>query len=532
MEARKPDGGLTRPPPPPPPPGTGGSGGNWPLGQQKPQFTGIGGVTSMQYGPSFPRWNPGERGPTQGGTSVAPGFLRRNRMGHMGPMGPNLASGPLNRQQPTPTKPKEPDQDEAFVEESGIKLFESRPQTDDDDDDHDDDDEDEDEGGDDEDGDDDPLYELDVLDDTIVEEGEDDEDEDDAKTESTAKRKDDKEKEASSEEKSQGEKDHEKNIKNQSNILKESSSQEEPPRADRSSSIGTSSEGSCNNICNSNLNGTSNTFGNKSMNGSLSSNGSSSGSGGTSAGVGCLGVGTNNLVMSANKRDSSFSSGSSRDSGISDAWTAPEPFTRNKPGRLSLPLNLNARPRHQFTIRRVNEAEAQAPARRTSDYIDNRLAELRTPEGGQGGGAIRAPHSLVWVKRNGTETPGVGKTPQDSSSAADSSQDTGTSLGDGPGDTGGVRPRSGTWSVATSRRVKIKAEREEEVAARQRRKSGDDVLNTAAKEKEKTKEASPGFFESFRRPRSKSDASRVGKKPNLMTNLKNAMQIEEIQYFH
>ncbi|KAK8746418.1 hypothetical protein OTU49_017010 [Cherax quadricarinatus] len=91
--------------------------------------------------------------------------------------------------------------------------------------------------------------------------------------------------------------------------------------------------------------------------------------------------------------------------------------------------------------------------------------------------------------------------------------------------TSGVRPRSGTWSVANSRRVKIKAEKEEEVAARQRRKSGDDILNTAQKEKEKKKETSQGFFDYIgRRPRSKSDASRVGKKPNIITSMKNAVQ--------
>lgn len=66
------------------------------------------------------------------------------------------------------------------------------------------------------------------------------------------------------------------------------------------------------------------------------------------------------------------------------------------------------------------------------------------------------------------------------------------------------------------------------VAARQRRKSGDDVLNAAVREKEKKKEPSPGFFEYLgggRRPRSKSDASRVGKKPNILTSVKNAVQV-------
>lgn len=64
------------------------------------------------------------------------------------------------------------------------------------------------------------------------------------------------------------------------------------------------------------------------------------------------------------------------------------------------------------------------------------------------------------------------------------------------------------------------------VAARQRRKSGDDVLNSSAKEKEKKKETSAGFFDYITRPRSKSDASsRLAKKPNLMTTMKNAVQV-------
>lgn len=64
------------------------------------------------------------------------------------------------------------------------------------------------------------------------------------------------------------------------------------------------------------------------------------------------------------------------------------------------------------------------------------------------------------------------------------------------------------------------------MAARQRRKSGDDVLNTSAKEKEKKKETSAGFFDYITRPRSKSDASsRLAKKPNLMTTMKNAVQV-------
>lgn len=59
--------------------------------------------------------------------------------------------------------------------------------------------------------------------------------------------------------------------------------------------------------------------------------------------------------------------------------------------------------------------------------------------------------------------------------------------------------------------------------SRQRRKSGDDVLNATTKEKDKKKDATPGFLESLR-PRSKSDASR-GKKPNIISTVKNAVQV-------
>ncbi|KAK3859018.1 hypothetical protein Pcinc_034827 [Petrolisthes cinctipes] len=180
----------------------------------------------------------------------------------------------------------------------------------------------------------------------------------------------------------------------------------------------------------------------------------------------------------------------------------------------------------------------------------------------------------------------TGKGGQQDDGAGDNVQDPAvgerTEDGGGQAEKGPIRPRSGTWSVATSRRVKIKAEKEEEaaaaaavfrqrrksgddvlasaassnvasarrkeggpqgffdsfrprsksdaraiLAARQRRKSGDDVLNATVREKEKKKEPSPGFFEYLgggRRPRSKSDASRVGKKPNILTSVKNAVQ--------
>lgn len=72
------------------------------------------------------------------------------------------------------------------------------------------------------------------------------------------------------------------------------------------------------------------------------------------------------------------------------------------------------------------------------------------------------------------ETTGVtgGKSQQLTDSLADGSQEAGSRIGgaggNGRGDgsgmqsSGSVRPRSGTWSVANSRRVKIKAEKEEE----------------------------------------------------------------------
>ncbi|XP_066939450.1 uncharacterized protein SNF4Agamma isoform X3 [Macrobrachium rosenbergii] len=568
-----PGGGLTRPPPPPgsglirppPPPGNGASGGggggtaDGTLGSVgNPALPGVKGPNSLGNGPhslqytsSYGRWSPVDRGSGQGGGSHATSFLRRNRMG---PLGPTLAMGPLTRQQ-AQSKPKEPDQDEAFVEESGIKLFESRPQTDDDDDQDDDDDDDRD---DDDDGEDDPLYELDVMDDTIVEEGEDDEEEEEATSkvdDSTSKKKE--------EDKTSTEvgKETEKTPLTDApakNTPSASSLQEDGTKAERNGSLSSSSCGS--NIGGSNIPATSSgNVGSRNVNGTLTN--SASGSIG-----GCSG---------GSKRDS-CSSGSSRDSGVGEAWSAPEPFTRNRPGRLSLPTT--NRPRHQFTIRRVAEAEAPPPARRTTDFIDNRLAELRTTEGASGS---RTGHSLIWVKRDGMETAGVGSSGKAQDGSTDLSHDIGYGVssgidgGDGSAQSSGVRPRSGTWSVANSRRVKIKAEKEEEasfrqrrksgddilaaatnnannvassrrkeggpqgffdsfrprsksdaraiLAARQRRKSGDDVLNATTKEKEKKKEASPGFFESFR-PRSKSDASRVGKKPNLMTTMKNAMQ--------
>ena len=73
------------------------------------------------------------------------------------------------------------------------------------------------------------------------------------------------------------------------------------------------------------------------------------------------------------------------------------------------------------------------------------------------------------------------------------------------------------------------------VIARQRRRSGDDALSAsqgvggppAAREapKDRKKDASPGLFESIR-PRSKSDAARLAnKKPNFMSNIKQAVQV-------
>ncbi|XP_069982626.1 uncharacterized protein SNF4Agamma isoform X3 [Penaeus vannamei] len=471
------------------------------VGGLQPQGGVVGPTVSVAGGPfagGYGRWVAGDRGGGQAGTA----FMRRTRMG----IGSTLI-GPLNRQPEPPSN--EPDHAEAFVEESGIKLFESRPKAEDD---HDHDDEDDDEGDDSEE---DPLYELDVMDDTIVEEGEDEEEEDEKGGDSGGAK----------ETPSQGQKSEAAAAEPQAEVAT-SVAPQETAKSERSGSV--SSAGSSNNSSGNISNGpNANCLATKGMQGSVSN----SSSGGA--------------VNGAGKRDS-CSSGSSRDSGMSEPWPAPEQqnFNRGRPCRLSLPST--ARPRHQFTIRRVAEAEAP-PARRTSEYIDNRLAELRSPESSMM--SARSQHP-VWVKRH-TETTGVtgGKSQQLTDNLADGSQEAGSRIGgsggNGRGDgsgmqsSGSVRPRSGTWSVANSRRVKIKAEKEEEatameqipspppdaVAARQRRKSGDDVLNTSAKEKEKKKETSAGFFDYITRPRSKSDASsRLAKKPNLMTTMKNAVQ--------
>ncbi|XP_063604770.1 dentin matrix acidic phosphoprotein 1-like isoform X3 [Penaeus indicus] len=460
------------------------------VGGLQPQGGVVGPTVGVAGGPfagGYGRWVPGDRGGGQACGGPGTAFMRRTRMG----IGSNLM-GPLNRQPEPPSN--EPDHAEAFVEESGIKLFESRPKAEDD---HDHDDEDDDEGDDSEE---DPLYDLDVMDDTIVEEGEDEEEEDEKGGDSGgAKETPSKGQESEAAAEPQAE-------------VATSVAPQETAKSERSGSV--SSAGSSNNSSGNISNGpNANCLSAKGMQGSVSN----SSSGGA--------------VNGAGKRDS-CSSGSSRDSGMSEPWPAPEQqnFNRGRPARLSLPST--TRPRHQFTIRRVAEAEAP-PARRTSEYIDNRLAELRSPES-----SMMSPRSQhpVWVKRH-TETTGVtgGKSQQLTDNLADGSQEAGSRIGgsggNGRGDvsgmqaSGSVRPRSGTWSVANSRRVKIKAEKEEEVAARQRRKSGDDVLNTSAKEKEKKKETSAGFFDYITRPRSKSDASsRLAKKPNLMTTMKNAVQ--------
>ncbi|XP_018023403.2 serine/threonine-protein kinase pakF [Hyalella azteca] len=82
-------------------------------------------------------------------------------------------------------------------------------------------------------------------------------------------------------------------------------------------------------------------------------------------------------------------------------------------------------------------------------------------------------------------------------------------------------------------RPRSKSDAKAILQARQRRRSGEDLLTAsgareapaAAGSREKKKEASPGFFESIR-PRSKSDAARLAnKKPNIMTTMKNAVQL-------
>lgn len=321
------------------------------VGGLQPQGGVVGPTVSVAGGPfagGYGRWVAGDRGGGQAGTA----FMRRTRMG----IGSTLI-GPLNRQPEPPSN--EPDHAEAFVEESGIKLFESRPKAEDD---HDHDDEDDDEGDDSEE---DPLYELDVMDDTIVEEGEDEEEEDEKGGDSGGAK----------ETPSQGQKSEAAAAEPQAEVAT-SVAPQETAKSERSGSV--SSAGSSNNSSGNISNGpNANCLATKGMQGSVSN----SSSGGA--------------VNGAGKRDS-CSSGSSRDSGMSEPWPAPEQqnFNRGRPCRLSLPST--ARPRHQFTIRRVAEAEAP-PARRTSEYIDNRLAELRSPESSMM--SARSQHP-VWVKRH------------------------------------------------------------------------------------------------------------------------------------
>lgn len=287
-----------------------------------------------QYGGAF--W--------RGGSGA---FMNR-RIAGMGAVG-GLGMAPM----PLPAPPRAPDQDEAFVEESGIKLFESRreekktskPEPED---------HSRDSVGEDED-DEDPLYELDVMDDTIVE---DDEEEDDEEPEKE---------------------------KHKPVPPPPPPAADPPPQSERSSSL-------------------------------------SSGLGsGKSSGSVCSGGGN------CGKRDScssssSNASGSSRDSGVvGESWPPPnpqhhphphpqDPLNRNRPHRLSLPPQ--ARTSHNFTIRRVAEAESvpspapsfgpappHAPAqpRRSNEFIDPRLADRRPLT--QDAPPQPRPHTPVWLRR-------------------------------------------------------------------------------------------------------------------------------------
>merc|ERR1739842_119761 len=172
-------------------------------------------------------------------------------------------------------------------------------------------------------------------------------------------------------------------------------------------------------------------------------------------------------------------------------------------------------------IRKVSEpvgegASGQA-ARRNNDFIDPRLVELKSPDHN-----VTRPtgSSPVWVKRQQQtqEAPAVISSAKGSGSGGASDAGDG---GSGSKDAGAGqlqperRPRSGTWSVANSRRVKIKQEKEEDASLRVRRKSGDDILNASSSSNgsnvasNRRKEGGPqGFFDSFR-PRSKSDARAI-----------------------
>ena len=356
------------------------------------------------FAPAFGPYNrrmPGERQILQDRSGT---FMRRIRMG--GTLG-GRSSDP-----PTPT-PSEPDTDEAFVEESGIKLFthsasKKAPQLDDIEDDDELDDEDDDDDNEDEE---DPLYELDVMDDTIVEEEDEDDDEKDTST-----IKDD----APADNKS---------ILSSDTITEDTKIPDPPPpppptlstTTGPNTSLGIYSKQIPQTQASTNVethknNSYSVSSSNSSSANSSRNNSSSASSGGgygltSGSAQGQSSVDGNRLgtsTSSTTKRDS-YSSNSSRDSGVGEIApvtaagdlavpsTVVEPFNRGRTGRMSLPLPRTTKP-HKFTIRKVHENET--PAKRTTGFIDPRL-ELRSPESSLGRGPIPRPMpSPIWVKRH------------------------------------------------------------------------------------------------------------------------------------
>ncbi|XP_037075608.1 5'-AMP-activated protein kinase subunit gamma-2-like isoform X2 [Pollicipes pollicipes] len=95
-----------------------------------------------------------------------------------------------------------------------------------------------------------------------------------------------------------------------------------------------------------------------------------------------------------------------------------------------------------------------------------------------------------------------------------------------PGAQGGARPRAGTWSLGHSRHLAGPP------GSRQRRKSGDDIVSQSTKAGAQTPPPAapadspskkPTFLDSFR-PRSKSDATRSMRRPNIISSMKNSLQ--------
>ncbi|KAF0299700.1 hypothetical protein FJT64_027606 [Amphibalanus amphitrite] len=96
-----------------------------------------------------------------------------------------------------------------------------------------------------------------------------------------------------------------------------------------------------------------------------------------------------------------------------------------------------------------------------------------------------------------------------------------------PPEQGGARPRAGTWSLGHSRHLSGPP------GSRQRRKSGDDIVKQAGGAPPTPTAPSPAptdspskkssLLDSFR-PRSKSDATRSMRRPNIISSMKTSIQ--------